>query len=169
MNVNIENEYPNDLSGFMSEDEYKEIALKAVKETLSEEGCPFEAELSILLTDDENIRNINLEQRKIDKSTDVLSFPMIDFKSPSCFEGFEGDFSLFDPDTKELFLGDIVISIDHCLLQAQEYGHNVRREYAFLITHSMLHLLGYDHENQAQSLVMEEKQKKILNSIGLGR
>ena len=102
---------------------------------------------------------MNLEQRGIDRPTDVLSFPMIEYDAP-------GDFSVIDeetgdaftPETGELMLGDIVISKEKVLSQAEEYGHSPKREYAFLIAHSMLHLFGYDHMEEEERAEMEAHQ-----------
>lgn len=126
--------------------------------------------LNVTFTDDDTIQKINSEFRDIDKSTDVLSFPAIDFENPvdlSFLNGDEADY--FDPDTNELILGDIMISLEHAHAQAVEYGHSFKREIAFLITHSLLHLLGYDHMDDSERLVMEEKQKNILNLLNITR
>ncbi len=126
--------------------------------------------LNVTFTDDDTIQKINSEFRDIDKSTDVLSFPAIDFDKPgdlSFLNGDEADY--FDPDTNELILGDIMISLEHAHAQAVEYGHSFKREIAFLITHSLLHLLGYDHMDDSERLVMEEKQKNILNLLNITR
>lgn len=139
--------------------------------TLEYENVPYsDISLNVSFTDDENIQSVNKEFRDIDKSTDVLSFPSLDFESPSDFsfiEGNEADY--FDPETDELILGDIMISIDHVILQAKEYNHSIRRETAFLITHSLLHLLGYDHIEDDERLVMETKQEEILKSLNITR
>ena len=123
----------------------KETAELIVETVLDCEECPYEAEVNLLLTDDEAIREMNREHRHIDRATDVLSFPMLEYETPGDLSGIEESADAFDPETGELMLGDIVISKDRVIAQAEEYGHSVRREYAFLIAHSMLHLLGYDH------------------------
>ena len=102
---------------------------------------------------------MNLEHRGIDRATDVLSFPMLEFDHPGDFSIIDEETAdVFDPESGELMLGDIVISVDKVLEQAQEYGHSPKREYAFLIAHSMLHLCGYDHMDDEERKVMEEKQ-----------
>ena len=113
---------------------------------------------------------MNREFRDIDRPTDVLSFPNVDYEKPADFEGIEQyaeDY--FDPETGELCLGDIVISIDKVYEQAQEYGHAPLREFAFLVAHSMLHLLGYDHMEPQEAEVMERKQEEILGKLGITR
>ncbi len=126
--------------------------------------------LNVSFTDDESIREVNKQFRDIDKSTDVLSFPAIDYENPSDMSFIsEEDADYFDPDTNELILGDIMISIDHVLKQAEEYNHSVLRETAFLLTHSLLHLLGYDHMVDDERLIMEKKQEEILVSLSITR
>lgn len=177
MTVNIENEYSgslerigeNSYKGFLDPEEYKEIAVKVINAALDHEQCPYDVDVSLLLTDDEAIRSINTEYRNIDKSTDVLSFPLIDYESPACFDGFDDMDDLFNPDSGELMLGDIIISIDHCIAQAAEYGHGVVREYAFLIAHSMLHLMGYDHMTESEANEMFRRQEEILAGLGISR
>lgn len=140
---------------------YQDVCISA----MDIEKCPYEAEISLLITDDASIKQINSEQRDIDKSTDVLSFPMNDYEHPADFsEDNEGNLS-FNPETGELLLGDIVLSIDHIKSQALEYGHTVKREFAFLITHSMLHLMGYDHMIEDERIIMEERQKLVMNDL----
>lgn len=147
-----------------------EIAKKVIEAALDQEGCPYEVIVSVLLTDNEGIHEINKEQRNIDRPTDVLSFPNVDYEAPADFEGIEEYIEdYFDPDSGELCLGDIVISVDKVYEQAQEYGHAPLREYAFLIAHSMLHLLGYDHMEPDEAKVMEQKQEQILEGLGITR
>ena len=141
-----------------------ENAVKSVCEAvLSEEECDFDAEISLTLTDDESIREINREHRGIDKPTDVLSFPMLEFDG-DCYDVEE------EPDSGLVVLGDIVISMERAAAQAEEYGHGLKREVAFLTAHSMLHLLGYDHvDDEEGERVMREKQDKILNGLNITR
>lgn len=144
------------------------VARFVVEAVLSYEKFPYEAGVSILLTDEAEIHKLNLENRGIDSATDVLSFPMIDFFG---VEGYEIDDmeDAFDPDSGEAMLGDIVLCYERILSQASEYGHSQKREFAFLIAHSMLHLLGYDHMDEAEREVMESRQREILDGIGIGR
>ena len=149
---------------------YEEIITAVVNEALDYENCPYEAEVNVLLTDDEDIRQINKEYREIDRATDVLSFPMADYDSPSDFDRLEDMASdYFNPETGELLLGDIVISVDKVKAQAEKYGHSETRELAFLVAHSMLHLCGYDHMVDEERLVMEKKQEEILKRGGYER
>ena len=147
----------------------RKTAEQVVEETLDYEGFPYEAEVEILLTDNESIREMNREQRGIDRPTDVLSFPMIDYEKAGEFDFLEERPDCFHPETGEALLGDIVISKEKVLSQAEEYGHSPLREYAFLIAHSMLHLLGYDHMEEQERVIMEKKQNEILERLGISR
>lgn len=148
----------------------QEIAEAVITETLDYEDCPYEVQVNIILTNNEEIQQINLEQRGVDAPTDVLSFPMIEYAYPSDFTVLEADqMDNFDPDTGELILGDIVISVDKVIEQAEKYNHDVKREYAFLIAHSMLHLFGYDHMEELERETMELKQEEILNRLNIVR
>lgn len=149
--------------------DFEEIAALVADAVLDQEQCPYEAQISLVLTDDEQIHATNREFRQIDRPTDVLSFPMVDFPSPADYSILEEDDSLFHPETGELLLGDIMISIPRVIAQAEEYGHSTKREYAFLIAHSMLHLLGYDHMEEDERKVMEEKQKQVLQQLHIER
>lgn len=148
----------------------EEIAAKVIEGALEQEQCPYEVSVSVLLTDNERIHAMNKEFRDVDRPTDVLSFPNVDYEKPADFSGIEDVIEdYFDPETGELCLGDIVISIDKVYEQAEEYGHAPLREYAFLIAHSMLHLLGYDHMEPEEAKVMETKQEEILAKLGINR
>ena len=119
--------------------------------------------------DYEEIRKINSEYRGIDKSTDVLSFPFNEFEIPGNFDNIEESVDAFNPETGELLLGDIILSTDHIKEQAIEYGHSETRELAFLVVHSMLHLMGYDHMVDEDRVVMEDRQREILELEGISR
>lgn len=147
----------------------EQIADTVVEGVLDYENCPYEAEVNLLLTMNKEIQEMNAQFREIDRATDVLSFPMIDFENTGEFDFLEEDDSYFNCDTGELMLGDIVISKEKVIAQAEEYGHTIKREYAFLIAHSMLHLLGYDHMEEQERLEMERKQKEILEQLGITR
>ncbi len=138
---------------------------RAAAESLDVEGCPYEVTVSLLLTDDEGIRRINSENRGIDAPTDVLSFPMQEFGEPADFSHLEDDSINFEPDSGELILGDIVLSATRIESQAKEYGHSIEREFSFLIVHSMLHPMGYDHMNDDDRELMEERQKIIMANL----
>lgn len=148
-----------------------EGTLKLVCEAVLEaENCPYEVQINVVLTDDAGIRELNRECRGIDRATDVLSFPGLNFEQAGVFQIESGmEAGSFDPDTGELMLGDIMLSVDRVRMQAAEYGHSVRREFAFLIAHSMFHLCGYDHMTEPEARVMEEKQEKILENLGITR
>jgi probable rRNA maturation factor len=148
----------------------KKVADKVINEALDYENCPYEVTVDVLITDNEGIHEMNREHRGIDRPTDVLSFPNVDYESPADFSNIEDrEEDYFDPESGELCLGDIVISIDKVFEQAKEYGHSPMREYAFLIAHSMLHLLGYDHMEPSEAAVMEAKQEEILTRLGITR
>ena len=110
-----------------------------------------------------------MEQRQIDRATDVLSFPMVDYECPGEFDFLEERDDCFNPETGELVLGDIVISKEKVVSQAEEFGHSLKREFAFLIAHSMLHLSGYDHIEEDERLEMEEKQRELMNKLNILR
>ena len=148
----------------------QEVAETVISETLDYEDCPYEVQVNIILTSNDEIQQINLEQRGVDAPTDVLSFPMIEYAYPSDFTVLEADgMSCFEPETGELILGDIVISVDKVIEQAEKYNHEVKREYAFLIAHSMLHLFGYDHMEELERETMEHKQEEILKRLNITR
>lgn len=148
----------------------EETAGLVAEKVLELEECPYEAVVNILLTDEEGIRQFNRDFREIDNPTDVLSFPNIAYDSPADFRHVEEEAAdCFEPDTGELVLGDIIISVERVREQAKAYGHSEKREFAFLTAHSMLHLLGYDHMTKEEAAVMEEKQEKVLQALGITR
>ena len=149
------------------ESELLDTLVKGVMEKL---GCPFEVSVSVSVVGEDEIRRINNEFREMDSATDVLSFPMNEFDEAGVFEGetFEASMTA-DPESEELMLGDIVLCADKVKAQAAEYGHSEKREYAFLIVHSLLHLCGFDHITDADRLLMEKRQREILESIGIFR
>lgn len=130
---------------------------KTVKAALEYENFSLDTEISVTVVSLEDIHRINLEHRGIDRPTDVLSFPLIDF-------------TVEKPDkSKKIYLGDIVLCYDKVLSQAEEYGHSTERELAFLTAHSMLHLMGYDHMEKGEEEIMFKKQEEILSGMGLTR
>lgn len=149
--------------------DYAELAHMVADQVLDMENCPYEASVNLVLTDNEEIKRVNTEFRDIARATDVLSFPMIPFETPADYDVVEEDDSYFDLDTDELLLGDIMISVEKVFAQAEEYGHSVKREFCFLIAHSMLHLLGYDHMTPEEAAVMEKKQAEALEALGITR
>ena len=148
----------------------KETAESVVSAALEVEQCPYEAEVNLLLTTDEEIHRMNLEFRQIDRPTDVLSFPMIEYGRPGDFSGIDEERDdIFNPESGELLLGDIVISKNKVLSQAEQYGHEPKREYAFLIAHSMLHLFGSDPMEEEERHMMEERQRIIMQKVNILR
>ena len=164
MTLNIEMEYEKPL-GF----DYEALANQVAEEALDFEACPYETEINLVLTGEDEIQAANREFRDMDRVTDVLSFPMVEYDTPGDFSHAEEDDSCFNPDTGELMLGDIMICIPRMQEQAVNYGHREVREFGFLIAHSMLHLMGYDHMTPEEAKVMEEKQEKILENLGITR
>ena len=149
----------NEQSLFRVTYEQKHLVRRAIKATLEYEGYENNAEISLTFTDNEKIRRINSQFRGIDKPTDVLSFPLNDYENTPA--------SLADEPSG--CLGDIVISLERAKEQADEFGHRLDREIAFLTVHSMLHLLGYDHvDSEADELDMRRRQSEILKNMGLG-
>lgn len=147
----------------------REIAGKVVESALEVVNCPYEAQVGLLLTMNAQIQEMNREFRGMDRPTDVLSFPMIEYPAPGEFHFLEERDDCFDPVTGELTLGDIVISKEKVLAQAEEYGHSVLREFAFLIVHSILHLTGYDHLEEDERRAMEKKQDEIMDVLNILR
>lgn len=132
--------------------------------------CPYDIEVSVTLVDTDTIRQVNSQFRQIEKVTDVLSFPMMEYDSPRDFGGqaFQNSLSL-SPDTQEMILGDILLCSEVVKTQAEEYGHSELREFCFLVVHSMLHLFGYDHIQEEDRREMEEEQRKIMERLGINR
>ena len=140
---------------------------QAVQAALEAEGVRTPVEVSLSVVSEELIRETNRDFREIDKVTDVLSFPLIEYYDMTPEEGVaQGD---VDPDTGEVCLGDVIICYQRAMEQAQEFGHSLEREMGFLTVHSILHLLGYDHMEPEEEEIMTEKQKAILEGIGLHR
>ena len=151
--------YENGQSEFAVTYKLKMLLRRAVEETLRYEGYQNDVEVSITLTDDAGIHELNERFRGVDAPTDVLSFPLTDF------EGGEEP----PTDEPEIALGDIVISLERARAQAAEFGHSFDREIAFLTVHSMLHLLGYDHvDSEEDDREMRARQSAILENMGLG-
>lgn len=145
------------------------LAKEVAEATIDYVECPYEAEVNLLLTMNEQIHQMNQEFRGIDRPTDVLSFPMVDYETAGDFDFLEDCDEYFHPESGELMLGDIVISKEKVLSQAEEYGHSPKREYAFLVAHSMLHLSGYDHIEDDEREQMEQMQREILEKLNILR
>lgn len=146
--------YENEVESF--NDSYEEDFLKIIETTLDNLSIEDDIEMSCLLVDDQRIHEINREYRHIDRSTDVISFALED-NEQFYVEGMARN------------IGDIFISVDHAIAQAEEYGHSLRREMCFLFTHGLLHLLGYDHMNEEDEKEMFGKQKEVLDILNIGR
>lgn len=147
----------------------EELARRVIEAALDYAHCPYEVEVNLLLTMNDEIRELNRNFREIDRATDVLSFPMVDYEKAGEFGFLEDALEYFNPESGELMLGDIVISKEKVLSQAEEYGHSAEREYAFLVAHSMLHLFGYDHMEEEERRAMEAKQEEILEQLQILR
>ena len=141
----------------------KAFIRKVIRTALAAEGVDFPCEVDVLVTSDEEIHQLNREARQVDRATDVLSFPAFDLK-PGELPGPEDA----DPGTGLVPLGDMMISMEHVAAQAKEYGHSNRRELGYLVVHSVLHLLGYDHMDEGPMKArMREREEGILAELGL--
>lgn len=165
MILTIEKEYDTELDFSI-----EEIAEKVISYALSKFEIPYEFGVSLIVVNNESIREINREQRAIDKETDVLSFPAIEFEKDgvlpdveSCWEAY------FDPDNDSLYLGDIIVSLEKVIAQACDYGHSVYREFSFMLIHSCLHLMGFDHMEKEEEARMFSLQNQILEELGISR
>ena len=146
-------------------DEKKALIRRVIRTALAMQGVDFPCEVDVLVTDDGGIHAINREMRQVDRPTDVLSFPEFEL-TPGELPGPEDA----DPGTGLVPLGDMVISLEHVAAQAKEYGHSNRRELAYLVTHSVLHLLGYDHMDEGeQKRQMRAREEAIMNEMGVPR
>lgn len=139
----------------------EELIKTVVQTVLKEEGIIQDLEVYITLTHNDNIQKINAEHRNIDKPTDVLSFPM--------FERDEISSLKENNEQVETMLGDIIVSVEKVREQAEEYGHSFKRELAYLVTHGMLHLLGYDHMIEEEKIVMRKREEEILAILDIQR
>lgn len=144
---------------------YEDFLRQCITKALELEHVTLPCEINVLITDNEGIHRINLEQRQVDAPTDVLSFPMFDL-SPGEKPGEEHE----DPDTGLVPLGDMCISLERAAAQAEEYGHSVERELSYLAVHSVLHLLGYDHMDEGpMKAQMRRREEHILEGLGIRR
>ncbi len=142
----------------------KELIRKTIRTALAVEGVDLRCEIDVLVTDDRTIRKVNREQRKIDRATDVLSFPALTLKPGKLPKASDAD-----PGTGLVPLGDMVLSWERVEAQAKEYGHARSRELAYLVTHSALHLLGYDHLDEGkEKKLMRRHEEAIMDKLGLG-
>ncbi|SQB90821.1 metalloprotease [Clostridium paraputrificum] len=138
---------------------------------LKEEEVNIPFEISLLFVDNDEIREINNETRNIDKETDVLSFPMLDYPKDKAFKDVYKNYEFDETymDGEELVLGDIVLSLEKALEQSKEYNHSFKREASYLVVHSVLHLLGYDHMEEDEKKVMRKREEEILGQLDIRR
>lgn len=151
-------------------DEITSVINDAIQQALKHEQFSLPYEVSVVITDNLGIQAINFEFRKLDKCTDVLSFPMLDYETGYFKNGVTKIiYEDTNPENGAIILGDIVISIEKAVSQAEEYGHSYMRELAFLVVHSVLHLLGHDHNQESDKIIMRNKEEDILNILNLLR
>ena len=159
LRINIENEQGN----MQVTEDMESLLSSVVKKALEYEGIEENCEVNILLTDNESIKEINNEQRNIDSATDVLSFPYLMIEDRELLVSEEDYYDGY------LQIGDIVISLERAKEQSVEFGHSFEREIGFLTCHSVLHLLGYDHEEDEEREIMRQKEEAVLELLGLTR
>lgn len=162
-----------DTNDFAFDFDHEALSKKLLKKVLEIENVSYDISLNLSIVNLSKIKKINKEYRNVDNATDVLSFPNIEFKKPSGFSQFihKGvyDVSIIDLNTKTIFLGDIVICYQKIISQSKKYNHSIKREFSFLFVHSVLHLLGYDHENEKDEKKMFLKQNLVLESLKISR
>ena len=160
-------EWMEERQGAPEDAETRQLLGRVMEQVLADEGIEMEVMVGVTLVEPERIREINRDFRRVDSVTDVLSFPMIDGMlaeaAPAALLG------CVDPESGALELGDLVICPDRAAEQAEEYGHSLQRELGYLCAHGMLHLLGYDHEDEAERAVMRDKEEKALAALALSR
>lgn len=148
----------------LGHNEARRLIQRAISAALREEKVPDDCEVSVLLTDNEGIHELNRDYRGVDRPTDVLSFPANEL-SPG---EFDADLCERDPETGRVFLGDMAISLEKCEAQAEEFGHSFERELMYLTVHSTLHLLGYDHVDEAEmKRQMRGREDVIMSRLGI--
>lgn len=153
------------------DEEFQNKLEEVINFALKEEEVTVKAEISMLFVDNEEIREINNDTRGIDRVTDVLSFPMLDYEDKKVFKEMYKDkeFNETFMDGEELVLGDIVLSLERALEQSEEYNHSFTREACYLVVHSVLHLLGYDHMEDEDKKVMRKREEEILGKLDITR
>lgn len=169
MLLSIDFDYEDDI---IIDFDFEEKAKKVIIEALNMHNMPYDCNVAVSVVSEDTIKDLNKDSRGIDKITDVLSFPNLEYEELGDFsicESEEAYYDLFNPETEELLLGDIVICYKRAMEQSEEYGHSFEREMLFLVAHSILHLLGYDHMEDDEREVMETKQREILDKLGIVR
>lgn len=147
--------------------QWEALFVRTVRRVLAVQGVSANVGVEINVVNDETIHEMNRQYREVDRPTDVLSFPLLELEPDTAVQALGQ--AMPDPDTGVVWLGDMVLSWDHVISQSIEYGHSLEREAAFLIVHSMLHFLGFDHMESEEEAVMIAEQKKILMELGLSR
>jgi probable rRNA maturation factor len=144
---------------------------RVIEFTLNEEGIKIDCEVSVILVDNKEIRKLNNEFRNIDRETDVLSFPMLDYPQNKVFKEVYSDYEFDESymDEGALVLGDVVLSLEKVKEQSLEYDHSFEREAGYLTVHSILHLLGYDHLDEEQKVFMRSREEHILDKLDIKR
>ena len=135
---------------------------RIVGQCLSYENIDYGCEVGVTFVDDDAIRTLNREHRKLDRKTDVLSFPMLSYVRSV-------EKTDIDPETGLVYLGDVVISVETAMRQAEEFGHSLEREIAFLTVHSMMHLMGYDHIGESDRRIMRTHEEAVLDELNIKR
>lgn len=161
----------NRQTNIMLNSDDEEILKEIIDYTLKEEGVNRAYEISIILIDNNMIKELNLEYRNIDKETDVLSFPMLEYSPKKVYKDLYINFDFTDDyfDEGNLILGDIALSLEKAKEQSEEYGHSFIREICYLTIHSLLHLLGYDHMDEDERFIMREREEEILEKFNITR
>ncbi len=151
--------------------ELKTVIENVIEYTLKEEKLLIDNEVSVILIDNEEIREINLKQRGIDEITDVLSFPLLHYPKNKVFKDVYINYKFDQSDLYEerLVIGDVALSLERALQQSEEFGHSFIRECAYLTVHSILHLLGYDHMEEVEKSLMRKREEEILNNFKISR
>ncbi len=164
--------YMDDRQSLISvEKDLEENIKEIIDYALKEEQVLIPYEVSLIFVDNEAIREINSDTRGIDRATDVLSFPMLDYDEKKVFKEcyLDQEFSIIDLNEGNLVLGDIVLSLERAKEQSEEFGHSFIREVCYLVTHSILHLLGYDHMEDADKVIMRAREEEILSKFNIER
>jgi probable rRNA maturation factor len=152
-------------------EEFVDKLKNVIEFALKEEQVNIKCEVSLVFVDNSEIKEINKDTRGIDKETDVLSFPMLEYENKKVFKEMYLDYKFLpsDFDGEELVLGDIVLSLEKAMEQSKEYNHSYEREAAYLVVHSVLHLLGYDHMEDEDKKIMRNREEEILNKLDITR
>ncbi len=164
--------YMDDRQSLISvEKDLEENIKEIIDYALKEEQVLVPYEVSLIFVDNEAIREINSDTRGIDRATDVLSFPMLDYTEKKVFKEcyLDHEFSFIDLNEGNLVLGDIVLSLERAKEQSEEFGHSFIREVCYLVTHSILHLLGYDHMEDDDKVIMRAREEEILSKFNIER